>query len=76
MAAEVRAPMNGENWTGFLAGFDPDEEDETDDREERFVERLGSDPFAFLDQLVAEKQNVPGGADEVRRGYWRGRRRR
>jgi hypothetical protein len=71
--------MSGERWEDFLQGFgerDDSEEEGSDEEEAAFVRKLAADPFGWLDEEVAERQNVAGGADEVRRQYFRGRSRR
>lgn len=62
-----------------VSGFDrwlDEESDEVEvsEEEEAFVDRLANDSFAFMDEIAAERRGVT--AEEIRRGYWRGRRRR
>jgi hypothetical protein len=62
-----------ERWDDFLQGFGKDdEEDASDEGEEAFVRKLAADPFAFMDDLAAERRGIS--ADELRRRYFRGRR--
>jgi hypothetical protein len=49
---------------------EPDE-DAVGEQEQAFVDRLANDPFAFIDEIAAERRGVT--AEEIRRGYWRGR---
>jgi hypothetical protein len=62
-----------------MSGFDrwlheePDE-GEGDEEERAFVHQLANDSFAFMDEIAAERQGVT--PEEIRRQYWRGRRRR